>query len=222
MMTQEDKMLLIKDLSSRLPYAVHIQHISGFSGTLYDISMHHKYDENDNIYDAICCTDFFGDGDSITIEHFKPYLFPLSSMTKEQENEYQYITERWMYDPSYSISDSTDWLNKNHFDYRGLIKKGLAIDATGLNIYQQLRKNMSIVNRIYNIQFIKDYLNYFHINKIDIKTVFHIFKTRIKCWKHGHNYSFCCKTGNSYVSVCKKCGKQSVLTLMDDNKLFNN
>lgn len=28
-----------------------------------------------------------------------------------------------------------DWLNKNHFDYRGLIEKGLAIDATGLNIY---------------------------------------------------------------------------------------
>ena len=135
MMTQEDKMLLIKDLSSRLPYAVHIQHISGFSGTLYDISMHHKYDENDNVYDIICYTDFFGDGNSITIEHFKPYLFPFSSMTKEQENEYQYITERWMYDPSYSISDSTDWLNKNHFDYRGLIEKGLAIDATGLNIY---------------------------------------------------------------------------------------
>ena len=66
---------------------------------------------------------------------FKPYLFPLSSMTEEQKKEYQYITERWMYDSSYSISDSTDWLNKNHFDYRGLIKKGLAIDATGLNIY---------------------------------------------------------------------------------------
>ena len=81
---------------------------------------------------------------------------------------------------------------------------------------------MSIINRIYNIQFIKDYLNYFHINKIDIKTVFHIFKTRIKCWKHGHNYFFCCKTGNSYVSACKKCGKQSVLTLMDDNRLFHN
>ena len=70
--------------------------------------------------------------------------------------------------------------------------------------------------------FIKDYLNYFHISKIDIRTVFHIFKARIKCWKQGHNYSFCCKTGNSYVSVCKKCGKQSVLTLMDDNKLFHN
>lgn len=28
-----------------------------------------------------------------------------------------------------------DWFNRNHFDYRGLIEKGLAIDATGLNIY---------------------------------------------------------------------------------------
>lgn len=60
---------------------------------------------------------------------------PLSSMTEEQKREYQYITERWMYDSSYSISDSTDWLNKNHFDYRNLIDKNLAIDATGLNIY---------------------------------------------------------------------------------------
>ena len=69
------------------------------------------------------------------IETVKPYLFPLSSMTEEQKKEYNYITERWMYDSSYSISDSIDWLNKNHFDYRGLIEKGLAIDADGLNIY---------------------------------------------------------------------------------------
>ena len=87
-MTQEDRMLLIKDLSSRLPYAVHVQHISGVSGILHDISIYHKYDENDNIYDAICYTDFFGDEDNITIEYFKPYLFPLSSITEEQEKEY--------------------------------------------------------------------------------------------------------------------------------------
>ena len=134
-MTQEDKMLLIKDLSSRLPYAVYIQHISGASGILHDISIRHKYDENDNIYDAVCYTDLFKHGGSIGIEHFKLYLFPLSSMTEEQKQEYQYITERWMYDPSYSISDNIDWLNKNHFDYRNLIDKNLAIDATGLNIY---------------------------------------------------------------------------------------
>ena len=134
-MTQEGKMVLIKDLSSRLPYGVHVQHISGVSGVLHDVSIFHKYDENDNIYDVICYTDFLGDEDSITIEHFKPYLFPLSSMTDNQKQEYQYITERWMYDSSYSISDSIDWLNKNHFDYRNLIDKNLAIDATGLNIY---------------------------------------------------------------------------------------
>ena len=151
MMTQEDKMLLIKDLSSRLPYAVHIQHISGFSGTLYDISMHHKYDENDNVYDAICYTDFFGDGDSITIEHFKPYLFPLSSMTSEQLFEVQEImgkNEIEIADAFFNIIDSSrntityleilavlEWFYKNHFDINGLIEKGLAIDATGLNIY---------------------------------------------------------------------------------------
>ena len=136
-MTQEDKMLLIKDLSSRLPYGIHVQHISGVSCILHDISIsiYHKYDENSNICNVICYIDLFRDGSSIGIEQFKPYLFPLSSMTDNQKQEYQYITERWMYDSSYSISDSIDWLNKKHFDYRGLIEKGLAIDATGLNIY---------------------------------------------------------------------------------------
>ena len=134
-MMKEDKMLLIKDLSSRLPYAIYVKHTSGLSGILHNISIHHKYDENDNICDAVCYTNFLGNGSSIDIEHFKPYLFPLSSMTEEQKQEYQYITERWMYDSSYSISDSIDWLNKNHFDYRNLIDKNLAIDATGLNIY---------------------------------------------------------------------------------------
>ncbi|MDY5646181.1 MAG: hypothetical protein SPF22_04140 [Candidatus Onthovivens sp.] len=133
-MTQEDKMLLIKDLSSRLPYAVHVQHISGVSGILPDISIYHKYDENDNIYDAICYTDFLGDGDSITIEHFKPYLFPLSSMTEEQEKEYNNLNcyELGCFPHS---EEALDYLTKNHFDYRHLIEKGLAIDATGLNIY---------------------------------------------------------------------------------------
>ena len=133
-MTQEDKMLLIKDLSSRLPYAVHIQHISGVSGVLHDISIFHKYDENDNIYDVICYTDLFKDGGSIGIEQFKPYLFPLSSMTEEQEKEYNNLNcyELGCFPHS---EEALDYLTKNHFDYRHLIEKGLAIDATGLNIY---------------------------------------------------------------------------------------
>ena len=133
-MTQEDKMLLIKDLSSRLPYAVHVQHISGFSGVLHDISIFHKYDKNDNIYDVICYTDLFKDGSSIGIEQFKPYLFPVSSMTEEQEKEYNNLNcyELGCFPHS---EEALDYLTKNHFDYRHLIEKGLAIDATGLNIY---------------------------------------------------------------------------------------
>ena len=149
-MTQEDKLLLIKDLSARLPYAVTVEHTSGFRGTLHDIAIHHMYDDNDNIYDAICYTDFFGDEDSIYIEYFKPYLFPLSSMTEAQQEEFDRIyaddmqvvannlknrLDRKPYETNLGHYRHIDWLNANHFDYRGLIEKGLAIDATGLNIY---------------------------------------------------------------------------------------
>ena len=134
----EDKLLLIKDLSARLPYAVTVEHTSGFRGTLHNITVHHMYDDNDNVYDAICYTDFFGDNDDIYIEFFKPYLFPLSSMTKEQKEEMK------SFDPFQTEETKTlgqwvvhlvDFYNKYHFDYRGLIEKGLALDATGLNIY---------------------------------------------------------------------------------------
>lgn len=119
-----DKELLLKDLCARLPYGVKVESVFINTDTKKRKSC------GIEVFDATCILmirDGFGE--------FKPYLFPLSSMTEKQKKEYQYITERWMYDSSYSISDSTDWLNKNHFDYRGLIEKGLAIDATGLNIY---------------------------------------------------------------------------------------
>ena len=129
-MTQKDKQLLLKDLCARVPYGVRYRHFGCddkrgeecISAKIYSISPdgyvrnYHK-DESDYI------------------DNVRPYLFPFSSMTEKQKNEYQYITERWMNDPAYSISDSTDWLNENHFDYRNLIEQGLSIDATGLNIY---------------------------------------------------------------------------------------
>lgn len=127
-MTIEDKELLLKDLCARLPYGVFCN-----IGLDYPLQLQSLFvDKLDGIL-----LDFYEDGKDyqVYLGEVKPYLFPLSSMTDKQKNEYQYITERWMNDPSYSISDSTDWLNKNHFDYRGLIEKGLAIDATGLNIY---------------------------------------------------------------------------------------
>ena len=124
-MTQEDKELLHKDLCARLPYGVKINENIQGDFTVIGLTTERVF--------TTCETE--GCHNDFPIECIKPYLFPLSSMTDEQKKEYQYITERWMYDSSYSISDSTDWLNKNHFDYRGLIEKGLAIDATGLNIY---------------------------------------------------------------------------------------
>ena len=123
-MTQEDKELLLKDLCARLPYGVKIKLIRWDIDEGMYINTTLEPDDIERLLNV-------EEGDT----EIKPYLFPLSSMTEEQKKEYQYITERWMYDPSYSISDSTDWLNKNHFDYRNLIDKNLAIDATGLNIY---------------------------------------------------------------------------------------
>ena len=116
-----DKELLLKDLCARLPYRVKIS-VNNNIESLQGINV------LDNVVE-------YGSFLSSDIEEVKPYLFPLSSMTEEQKQEYQHITERWMYDSSYSISDSIDWLNVHHFDYRGLIEKGLAIDATVLDIY---------------------------------------------------------------------------------------
>ena len=127
-MTQEDKELLLKDLCARLPYNVICQVEFKENGKYNSIVMLLSGIFTDEAY-------FTTKGGSIYSNEYKPYLFPMSSMTDYQKSDYQFITERWMNDPSHSISDSIDWLNKNHFDYRGLIEKGLAIDATGLNIY---------------------------------------------------------------------------------------
>ena len=71
---------------------------------------------------------------SIYSNEYKPYLFPLSSMTEKQEEEYNDLNS---YELGYfpHTEDALDYLIKNHFDYRGLIPMGLAIDATELNIY---------------------------------------------------------------------------------------
>ena len=90
-------------------------------------------------------------GNGHCIEYIKPYLFPMSSITEEQYYELQNVSGEDCLDHMEmikSLRESTDfthwplyeyrvidWLNKNHFDYRGLIEKGLAIDATDKNIY---------------------------------------------------------------------------------------
>jgi len=117
-MTQEEKELLIKDLCARLPYSGVQIHISYANGFKYDKTL--TYEDVKNYSQLPAC--------STTI--VKPYLRPLSSMTDEEREEYsQFIAEingcAYFIDP---ISQM-DWLNKNMFDYRGLIPKGLALEA---------------------------------------------------------------------------------------------
>ena len=156
-MKQEDKILLVKDLCSRLPYGVRICHMtSEFSGVLHNISVLHMYEGNsdsdkpDSIVDYIADIDFFGDGYPYEVEAFKPYLFPLSSISSEQLKEvseilgkdveifdnYLNIVEHTRNTFSYLELDALfEWFNKNHFDYRNLIERNLAIDCTNINIY---------------------------------------------------------------------------------------
>ena len=120
-MTQEDKDLLLKDLCARLPYGVKMNHIADdelspktFIGVAKDM----------------ITLEGLGGYECVDVEDYKPYLFPLSSMTWEQECQYREVIAS-----SLNHYEVYDWFNKNHFDYRCLIEKGLAIDATGLNIY---------------------------------------------------------------------------------------
>ena len=138
-MTQEDKELLLKDLCARLPYGVFCN-----IGLDYPLSLQRlSVDKLDGIL-----LDFYEDGKDyqVYLSEVKPYLFPLSNMTEEQKKEYNTLltdvpTYQYEYGDlvtvieSYDNWRSIDYLNANHFDYRGLIEDGLAIDATGLNIY---------------------------------------------------------------------------------------
>jgi hypothetical protein len=130
-MTQEQKELLLRDLCARLPYGVKCEDTNiNVIGTLSQIGLH---------YDMCVLDKDDGNSESCYIPNCKPYLFPMSSMTEEQEIEYDATFATIVYEDGRKDSAMTyktfDWLNKNHFDYRGLIPMGLAKDATGLNIY---------------------------------------------------------------------------------------
>ena len=126
-MTQEDKDLLLRDLCGRLPYGVKMNHIADDE---------HSPNTLIGIAKDMITLEGPGGYECVDVEHYKPYLFPLSSMTEEQYEEYTdmgySVTERWWSMANYH---QIDWCNKNHFDYIGLIPMDLAIDCTNLNIY---------------------------------------------------------------------------------------
>ena len=125
-MTQEDKELLLKDLCARLPYGVKMNHIADDE---------HSPKTLIGVAKDMITLEGLGGYECVDVEHYKPYLFPLSSMTEEQKKEQETHFTCIKHDMSFSICRYMEWCYKNHLDINGLIPKGLAIDATGLNIY---------------------------------------------------------------------------------------
>ena len=147
-MTQNEKELLLKDLSCRLPYGVkaYVRYWSKLDWKYYEgvytvkstfpsLNEVHVQSEKGSVDVLLSHSDYV----------IKPYLFPISSMTEEQIVEFDKIAEL---DIEYSITqikndvliwtsglNRFNWLLKNHFDVYGLIEQDLAIDATNLNIY---------------------------------------------------------------------------------------
>lgn len=138
-MAQENKQLLLTDLCARLPYKIMVKCITDYR---------HEFDEELSVMHIMNFYQW----------ETKPYLRPMSSMTEEEKEELKskcihteteedwegvrcdvwgiqildkYDTRRWDNPiwPSTINMDAIDWLNAHHFDYRGLIEKGLALEA---------------------------------------------------------------------------------------------
>ena len=130
-MTPEEKQLLLKELCARLSYKPRVRYyyysngfaaIDGYSDEGYlsyqkleDFSIYPKYGlEKTRVY------------------NISPYLRPMSSMTEEEKMHFWCLN----HNPNTGVDFMThapeliDWLNENHFDYRGLIEKGLALEAS--------------------------------------------------------------------------------------------
>ena len=127
-MKQEDAKLLIEDICARMPYGLKC-FIPEINSVRKLAAIH--YDSDNTLFD-------FLDESNTQYEYqlykseFKPYLIPESNMSFEQEEERHDICKYHLigYEPKL-----IDFYNKHHIDYRGLIEKGLALGATGLNIY---------------------------------------------------------------------------------------
>lgn len=124
-MTQEEKQQLIIELCSRLPYGVMVRTAASIKTLTCEI------------------LSMIIDGKN-TFTIF-PYLRPMSSMTEEERKFYYGIVHIQRFEGNYEIdapSDNPittieisripeviDWFNAHHFDYRGSIGKGIALDA---------------------------------------------------------------------------------------------
>ena len=141
-MTQKDKELLLKDICGRVPYGVKCKYNDGVIVNTLSVNFFYEQIEGWERYVNHTL--------KYDVEDIKPYLFPLSRLNNltEEQRETLKVKCDWhdeeadaqsilvLYQKHFVMkTDVIDWLNENHFDYRGLIEKGIALDATGLNIY---------------------------------------------------------------------------------------
>lgn len=133
-MKQQYKKILIGDLCSRALYGVKVSLQYKGETLIGTLDAVYPTDDRvivDNLSKAIAPIDVRVGGFLITRDKVKPYLRHLSSMTEEEKIEYKHFIAF-----SGSASGSArfiDWLNSHHFDYKGLIEKGLAIEVTKEN-----------------------------------------------------------------------------------------
>lgn len=126
-MTQEDKELLLKDLSARLPYGVICNDNRHGSSRVTNIDITPDDIEHKNPKVVLYYFDFDECGE---LENCKPYLQSMSSMTEEEKRELFEINCEGNIEYHYGIYfRCQDWLNAHYFDYRELIPKGLALEA---------------------------------------------------------------------------------------------
>lgn len=126
-MAPEDKELLLKDLCARIPYWVKVKVRYFYE---YEDGTFKRYNEI-KYFDAEIL-DLLISGDR-SLDDIKPYLRPMSSQTSEEREELNNILEYQYYSDDSCMCEASDWLNAHHFDYRGLIEKGLAIEVTEEN-----------------------------------------------------------------------------------------
>jgi len=130
-MAQEVKELLIIDISGRTPYGLKCK----VDNTIPPCPSAEDY-KNGNVVDIIDVTGidadkeyegvFDKDGDCALVK-VRPYLRPMSSMTEDEKKEYDELLSQFGVVEYYKASAAlTDWLNRNMFDYRGLIDLGIA------------------------------------------------------------------------------------------------
>lgn len=129
-MNNKEKKLLIKDLSARLPYGV----------KFLRESWNYEWDQELSVVETLEDIDkdgYINNTKVYNVQDIKPFLRPMSSMTEEEIDKLAEFhiwndDEKIFPDCNCKLSDivsAMNWLNKKMFDYRGLIEKGLALEA---------------------------------------------------------------------------------------------